>query len=195
MILIIDNYDSFVYNLARYAGKLDYDYIIKRNDKITLNEITAINPKSIIISPGPCTPTDAGICIELIQQLGAKIPILGVCLGHQAIGEAYGGKTPRAKNIMHGKSCLIRHDGSELFNNIPTPMEVGRYHSLISDISDCNELIITAHSESNENMAIRHKTNPVFGVQFHPESVLTPQGIDVMNNFLLYSDNWHKEKT
>ena len=191
MILVIDNYDSFVYNLARYVEKLGYSYAVHRNDKITINEIAALNPVAVIISPGPCAPQDAGISIEIVKQLGDTIPILGVCLGHQAIGEAYGGKTIRATKPIHGKSSQIEHDGSGLFHNLPSPMDVGRYHSLITDISDCNDLVVTAVSEANEIMALQHQEHPVFGVQFHPESVLTAQGIDLIKNFINHARDWH----
>ncbi len=188
MILIIDNYDSFAYNLARYVKKLGFECVVKRNDKITINEIkTLIKPNAIIISPGPCTPKDAGICIELIKQIGGITPILGVCLGHQAIGEAYGGRTIKAQKSAHGKASTIEHDGSKLFQNIPSPMNVGRYHSLITDISNSKELYVTSTIESGETMSIQHKAHLIFGVQFHPESVLTPNGMDIIKNFIYLS--------
>ncbi len=195
MILIIDNYDSFVYNLARYIEQLGYDYKIIRNDKITITEIKAINPKAIIISPGPGKPKDAGICIELIKELGATIPILGVCLGHQAIGEAYGGATKHASAPMHGKASLINHNEKDIFNNIKSPIKAGRYHSLITDISQSNDLTTTATSESDEIMAIKHKHHPVFGVQFHPESILTAHGIKIIDNFITYSNNINNQQS
>lgn len=192
MILIIDNYDSFVYNLACYVEKLGEKTDVRRNNKITIKEIEELAPEAIIISPGPKAPKDAGICIELIKELGAKIPILGVCLGHQAICEAYGGKTITAQKPMHGKSSNIIHDKSGLFHNLPSPLKVGRYHSLSSDLSGCDDLEITAKTESDEIMAVTHKKSPVFGLQFHPESILTPQGINLIENFIAYSKHWHK---
>lgn len=194
MILIIDNYDSFVYNLARYVGKLGLKHDVRRNDKITIETIEKCDFDAIIISPGPATPQKAGISIELIQRLGHKIPILGVCLGHQAIGEAYGGKTIYAKKPIHGKSSTITHDGSTLFKNIPTPMNVGRYHSLITNIAQNSPLNITAHSDTDEIMALQHKTHPVFGVQFHPESILTKQGGNIIENFINYATIWKTEQ-
>ena len=191
MILVIDNYDSFVYNLARYVEKLGYAAEVHRNDKISIDEIEAKNPIAIIISPGPCAPKDAGISIDVVKKLGHKTPILGVCLGHQAIGEAYSGTTTRAEKPVHGKSTQIEHNGTGLFYNLPNPMEVGRYHSLISDIEDSSGLIISAASENGEIMAMHHKTHPVFGVQFHPESVLTAQGIDLIKNFINHARDWH----
>ncbi len=192
MILIIDNYDSFVYNLARYVEKLGFEYVLKRNDKITIEEISELNPEAIILSPGPGKPKNAGICIEIIQKFGDIVPILGVCLGHQAIGEAYGSKTILAQKPIHGKSRLIEHDRNELFKGLESPITAGRYHSLVTDITQPNDLEIIARSKSGEIMAIKHKHHPVYGVQFHPESVLTPQGIQIINNFMIYSNNWHK---
>lgn len=194
MILLIDNYDSFVHNLARYVKQLGLDTNIYRNDKITIEEVKALKPTAIIISPGPCTPNDAGICIELIRALGSTTPILGVCLGHQAIGEAYGGKTMRGAKPTHGKASIIEHEGCALFQNLPSPMSVGRYHSLISDVSDTSELNITSRTKSGEIMSMQHKTNPVFGVQFHPESVLTPDGMGIIKNFITHAKNWHSQQ-
>ncbi len=184
MILLIDNYDSFVHNLARYINILGQEYYVIRNDKITIKEVKTLNPSAIIISPGPKSPKDAGICIDLIKEFGNTTPILGVCLGHQAICEAYGGKTIKSKQPTHGKASMIEHDGSTLFQNLPSSISVGRYHSLVSDISQTNDLIITSLSESGEIMSVQHKTNPVFGVQFHPESVLTPDGMVIIKNFI-----------
>ncbi|PCK00468.1 MAG: aminodeoxychorismate/anthranilate synthase component II [Zetaproteobacteria bacterium] len=195
MILIIDNYDSFVYNLARYVEKLGHNQSVIRNDKITIEEIEKRAPDAIIISPGPSTPQKAGISIDIVKRLGHKIPILGVCLGHQAIGEAYGGSTTRAKKPVHGKSSTITHDGSALFRNIPNQISVGRYHSLITDIQKDSPLIITAHSDDDDEiMAIQHNTHPVFGVQFHPESILTEQGFNIIENFINYAQIWHTEQ-
>lgn len=194
MILIIDNYDSFVYTLAGYVERLHVDAIVKRNDKITPEEIEDLNPAAIILSPGPCTPKDAGICIDLIKKFGSHIPILGVCLGHQAIGEAYGGKTVRARKPVHGKVSDIEHDGSALFHNIPQSITAGRYHSLVTDLSGCDVLKITALSTQDEIMAIEHLHHPVFGVQFHPESTLTPHGLDIINNFMNIARDWHTQR-
>tara|TARA_R110001592_G_scaffold20926_9_gene84648 strand:+ start:34903 stop:35496 length:594 start_codon:yes stop_codon:yes gene_type:complete len=193
MILIIDNYDSFVYTLAGYVQKIGAKTLVLRNDKVTIEEITALNPAAIIISPGPCKPQDAGICIDIIRTFGKTIPILGVCLGHQAIGEAYGGQTMRAQKPVHGKTSDIEHDGSILFHNMPSPITAGRYHSLISDLTHCDSLKITALSDTDEIMAVQHLRDPVFGVQFHPESTLTPYGLDIIKNFLTYARDWHTE--
>jgi anthranilate synthase/aminodeoxychorismate synthase-like glutamine amidotransferase len=188
MILLIDNYDSFVYNLARYVGELGYERIVKRNDAITLDEIEVMQPSHIIISPGPCAPDQAGISLDVIRKFGAKIPILGVCLGHQAIGQAYGGLVARAQHPMHGKSSQIEHDNRGIFSGIENPLRVARYHSLI--VSDRNfpaELSVTARCPLGEIMGVAHTTHPVFGVQFHPESVLTQCGHALLNNFLQMS--------
>jgi anthranilate synthase/aminodeoxychorismate synthase-like glutamine amidotransferase len=185
MLLLIDNYDSFTYNLAQYFGELGRDLLVKRNDEISLDEIAVLAPKHICISPGPCTPREAGISKDVIVRFGAKIPILGVCLGHQCIAEAYGGKIVQASSLMHGKSSTIRHNGSELFADLPTRFEAGRYHSLIverSSLPGCLEVI--AESEDGEIMALRHRELPVYGVQFHPESVLTRDGKKILAHFL-----------
>lgn len=190
MILMIDNYDSFVYNLARYVNELGYETQVVRNDQITIAEIKQLNPDKIIISPGPCDPSTAGISLAVIQSLGATIPILGVCLGHQAIGQAFGGRVVRATRPMHGKSSRIRHAEMGLFKGIANPLTVGRYHSLIVEkhsLPDC--LQMTAESEIGEVMALRHRVYPIYGVQFHPESVLTAQGYDVLANFLSIHSN------
>lgn len=185
MILLIDNYDSFVYNLARYVCELGYQAIVKRHDEITVQEIKQLNPSHIIISPGPCAPNQAGISLEVIQYFGETIPILGVCLGHQAIGQVYGGVITRAKRPMHGKSSLIQHHQKELFLGLENPLRVARYHSLIvSDDHFPEELEVTARCEIGEVMALRHREFPVFGVQFHPESVLTEWGYELLRNFL-----------
>jgi anthranilate synthase/aminodeoxychorismate synthase-like glutamine amidotransferase len=185
MILLIDNYDSFVYNLARYVGELGFLRHVVRNDAITINEIAKLNPSHIIISPGPCTPLQAGISLSVIKQFGSSIPILGVCLGHQAIGQAYGGKVVRAKNPMHGKASYIKHDENTIFAKIENPLRVARYHSLIvSEENFPDELCVTARCEFGEIMALRHRDYPVYGVQFHPESVLTMGGHALLQNFL-----------
>ena len=185
MLLLIDNYDSFTYNLAQYFGELGCDVLVKRNDQISIDEIAALAPQHICISPGPCTPREAGISKEVILRFGQQIPVLGVCLGHQCIAEAYGGNVIRAGRLMHGKSCMIRHNGSTLFSDLPNLFEAGRYHSLIVERSSfpaCLE--ITAESEDGEIMALRHRELPVQGVQFHPESVLTPDGRKILASFV-----------
>jgi anthranilate synthase/aminodeoxychorismate synthase-like glutamine amidotransferase len=185
MILMIDNYDSFTYNLVQYIGQLGGDVVVHRNDKISLDEIQGMKPEAICLSPGPCTPKEAGICIEVIKQLYSTIPILGVCLGHQAIGYAFGAEVVRADRIMHGKTSQITNDGRTIFQGLPNPFVAGRYHSLIverSSLPDCLE--ISAETEQGEIMGIRHKEYPVEGIQFHPESVLTPNGKRILKNFL-----------
>jgi anthranilate synthase/aminodeoxychorismate synthase-like glutamine amidotransferase len=186
MILLIDNHDSFVYNLARYIGELGYERCVKRNDEITIDEIEILTPTHIIISPGPCAPDQAGISLAVIRRFAASIPILGVCLGHQAIGQAFGAAITRAKSPAHGKSSLITHDEKNLFAGMPQPLRVGRYHSLIIAADDFPEqqLKITALCPAGEIMAVQHVTYPMFGVQFHPESVLTEQGYALLKNFL-----------
>lgn len=185
MILIIDNYDSFVVNLERYVKICGFDTLVVRNDKITISQIKQLSPSKIIISPGPSTPLEAGISIALVKEFYKSIPILGVCLGHQIIGQAFGANVTHATAPMHGMSSMITHDNSQLFRNLPNPLTVGRYHSLIvSNITDNIPLSINAVSHENEIMAIQHKTYPVYGVQFHPESILTQHGITLLNNFL-----------
>jgi para-aminobenzoate synthetase component II len=185
MLLLIDNYDSFTYNLAQYFGELGCELVIKRNDETSLDEIVALAPKHVCISPGPCTPREAGISKDIVLRFGSKIPILGVCLGHQCIAEAYGGKIVRASTLMHGKSSTIRHNGRGLFTDLPVSFEAGRYHSLVverSSFPPCLEII--AESEDGEIMALRHREFPVYGVQFHPESVLTRDGKKILARFL-----------
>ena len=185
MILVIDNYDSFTYNLVQYFGELGAEMRIFRNDVITVDEIRALGPQRICISPGPCTPDDAGISCQLIRELGASIPILGVCLGHQAIGQVYGGDVVRADRLMHGKTSPIHHRGAGIFAGMPSPFEATRYHSLIvkpETLPDCLE--ITAWTAEQEIMGLRHKQHPVHGVQFHPESILTQEGMKLLENFL-----------
>jgi len=185
MVLLIDNYDSFTYNLAQYFGELGCDVLVKRNDEISIGEIAALGPQHICISPGPCTPREAGISKGVVLTFGQQIPILGVCLGHQCIAEAYGGKVVRAGRLMHGKSCMITHDGSALFSDLSDPFEAGRYHSLVVErISFPACLEITAKSDDGEIMALRHREFPVHGVQFHPESVLTRDGRKILASFL-----------
>jgi anthranilate synthase/aminodeoxychorismate synthase-like glutamine amidotransferase len=185
MILLIDNYDSFVYNLARYVAELGEEPVVRRNDAITLEEIAGLAPRRIIISPGPCTPKEAGISVELIRRFGPDVPILGVCLGHQAIGAAYGAEIVRARRPMHGKTSRISHDGSSVFTGLPSPLTATRYHSLvIAPDSVPPELAVTATAEDGEIMGIQHRTHPVSGVQFHPESVLTDYGYRMLDWFL-----------
>jgi anthranilate synthase/aminodeoxychorismate synthase-like glutamine amidotransferase len=185
VLLLIDNYDSFTYNLAQYFGELGCELLIKRNDEIAPDEIAELAPDHICISPGPCTPREAGICKEVILRFGPEIPILGVCLGHQCIAEAYGGKVIRAPRLMHGKASMIRHNGSALFSGLPTPFEAGRYHSLVVERrSFPASLEITAESDDGEIMALRHRQLSVQGVQFHPESVLTRDGKNLLRSFL-----------
>jgi anthranilate synthase component 2 len=185
MLLMIDNYDSFTYNLVQYFGELGEDVRTFRNDEITLEQITALKPDRICISPGPCTPHEAGVSVPVLQQFGGKLPILGVCLGHQAIGAAFGGKVIRAQQVMHGKTSQITHTGVGVFKNIPSPYTIIRYHSLAierSSIPDCLE--ITAWTDDGEIMGVRHKQFNVQGVQFHPESILSEHGHQLLKNFL-----------
>lgn len=185
MILIIDNRDSFVFNLARYVEELGHEPMVVRNNKITLEDIYKLQPTHIIISPGPCGPEEAGVSIDVVREFTGKIPILGVCLGHQVIGYVSGGVITRAKEPMHGKSCLIHHDGHGIFQNIPSPMRVGRYHSLIVlDDTLSLELTITSRSAAGEIMSFSNEKQKLFGVQFHPESVLTEHGHTLLLNFI-----------
>ena len=185
MLLLLDNYDSFTYNLAQYFGELGCEVLIKRNDEILLNEIAALAPQYICISPGPCTPREAGISKDAVLRFGREIPILGVCLGHQCIADAYGGRIVRASRVMHGKSSMIAHNGSPLFSDLTTPFKAGRYHSLVVERSSLPECLeITAESDDGEIMALRHREFPVQGVQFHPESVLTRNGRKILESFL-----------
>lgn len=185
MLLVIDNYDSFTYNLVQYLGELGAEMSVHRNDRISLPEIEKMRPSKIVISPGPCTPKEAGISVEVIRKFGSQIPILGVCLGHQAIGEAFGGEVIRAPRLMHGKTSMIRHDGRTVYRALPNPFEATRYHSLIIRRESMPEVLeITAWTEEGEVMGVRHKTFPIEGVQFHPESILTRVGKDLLKNFL-----------
>lgn len=185
MLLMIDNYDSFTYNLVQYFGELGEDVSVFRNDEIDLDAITALKPDRIVISPGPCTPNEAGISVPLIKAFAGKVPILGVCLGHQSIGQAFGGKIIRAQQLMHGKTSMMRHKDSGVFAGLPNPVCATRYHSLVierSSLPDCLE--ITAWTDDDEIMGVRHKTLPIEGVQFHPESILTEYGHEMLANFL-----------
>ena len=190
MLLVIDNYDSFTYNLVQYFGELGQQVEVVRNDALDVAGIAALKPERIVISPGPCTPTEAGVSLAVLEQLAGTVPILGVCLGHQSLGQAFGGKVVRAKTIMHGKTSHIRHEGKGMFAGIPDRFEATRYHSLVVEresLPDCLE--ITAWTENadgsfDEIMGLRHRTLPVEGVQFHPESILTQHGHDLLRNFL-----------
>lgn len=193
MILVIDNYDSFTYNLVQYLGELGIKIQVYRNDKISIREITKKDLTGIVISPGPCTPKEAGISVEVVQKLGAKIPILGVCLGHQSIGVAYGGRVVPAKKLMHGKTSPIYHNPKGLYLGIDNPFIAGRYHSLVLDpLSLPLCLKITAHTEDGTIMGIRHKEYPVEGVQFHPESILTSVGRDILKNFITMTEEFKR---
>ena len=185
MVLMIDNYDSFTYNLVQYLGELGANLVVHRNDKITIDQIEDIAPERIVISPGPCTPREAGISCELIRYFAGRMPLLGVCLGHQCIGDAFGGEVVRAERLMHGKTSMIHHNGVEIFDALENPFEATRYHSLIvknETLPDCFDL--TAWTDQDEIMGIRHKDLPIWGVQFHPESILTTAGKPLLRNFL-----------
>ncbi len=190
MLVMIDNYDSFTYNLVQYFGELGMEVLVYRNDEISLDELEAMGPSHIVVSPGPCTPQEAGISVEVIKHFAGKTPILGVCLGHQSIGEAFGGKTVRAKQVMHGKLSDIHHNGRGVFNSLKTPFEATRYHSLVVEhesLPDCLEIsawTLDEKGEHEEIMALRHKELPIEGVQFHPESILTEHGHALLKNFL-----------
>jgi anthranilate synthase/aminodeoxychorismate synthase-like glutamine amidotransferase len=185
MILLLDNYDSFVYNLARYVRELGEEPVVRRNDAITLEEIEALAPSHIIISPGPCAPAQAGCSIEVVRAFGARIPLLGVCLGHQCIGQAYGGTIVRAGRPMHGKVSRVRHDGSGIFTGMPSPFIATRYHSLVIDPASLPDVLrVTATAEDGEIMAVAHREHPVIGVQFHPESALSEYGYWMLDTFL-----------
>jgi anthranilate synthase/aminodeoxychorismate synthase-like glutamine amidotransferase len=186
MILMIDNFDSFTYNLVQYLGEMGEELVVKRNDEITLEEIAEMKPDKIIISPGPCSPNEAGVSVATIQEFAGKIPILGVCLGHQAIGQAFGGNIVRAQQLMHGKTSPIQHDERGVFSNLPSPFEATRYHSLVIEKSSLpEELEISAETADGEIMGVRHKELPIEGVQFHPESILTGEnGRELLRNFV-----------
>jgi anthranilate synthase component 2 len=190
MLLMIDNYDSFTYNLVQYLGELGADVRVYRNDKISLQEIEELQPQKIVISPGPCTPNEAGVSIDVIRQFAGRVPILGVCLGHQSIGQAFGGRIVHARAIMHGKTSMMHHSSEGVFRGLPNPFEATRYHSLVIEadsLPDCLELTawtVDAAGKIDEIMGVRHKTLAVEGVQFHPESILTGSGHDLLRNFL-----------
>jgi anthranilate synthase/aminodeoxychorismate synthase-like glutamine amidotransferase len=189
MVFVLDNYDSFTYNLVQYLGELGANVEVRRNDEVTLDEVEALHPERIVLSPGPCTPQDAGISIQVIREFAGKAPILGVCLGHQAIGAAFGGDVIRAKNLMHGKTSRVEHDGKTIFQGLPSPMTATRYHSLIvSQEGLPADLEVTAWTSDGDGgsviMGLRHRRYPVEGVQFHPESILTSEGKHLISNFL-----------
>ena len=185
MLLMIDNYDSFTYNLVQYLGELGQVMKVYRNDQITADEVESLSPERIVISPGPCTPLEAGVSNEIIRRFAGRVPLLGVCLGHQCIGHVFGGDVVRASRLMHGKTSMIRHDGKTIYEGLPNPFEATRYHSLIirrETLPGCLE--VTAETDQGEIMGVRHKDHPVEGVQFHPESILTQSGKDLLRNFL-----------
>ncbi len=185
MLLLVDNYDSFTYNLYQYLSELGAEVMVRRNDQLTLDEVTAMQPAQIVISPGPCTPNEAGLSCQIIKTFGSMIPTLGVCLGHQAIGQVYGGRVIRAPEPMHGKTSLMYHQGQGVFQNLPTPFEANRYHSLIVERETLpDELEITAETDDGLIMGLRHRHYLVEGVQFHPESIMTPMGKALLRNFL-----------
>lgn len=194
MILVIDNYDSFVYNLARYCGLLGYDRQVVRNDAITCADIADIKPEAIILSPGPCTPDEAGISCEIVRKFAPTTPILGVCLGHQCIANIFNGRTYAGGVPVHGRTSTIHHNGHAMFNNVPPAFEAARYHSLITALDDSSPLEITARDDDDDTiMGLAHPELPVYGVQFHPESVLTDSGLTLMRNFTELSSQWHQQ--
>ena len=196
MLLMIDNYDSFTYNLVQYLGELGADIEVYRNDKITADEIAELNPERIVISPGPCTPNEAGISVEVIQRFAGRVPLLGVCLGHQSLAFAFGGEIIRADRLMHGKTSLVKHDNQTIFEGLPNPFEATRYHSLIVNKETLSEnFAISAVTEEGEIMGLRHLPTGAEGVQFHPESILTKSGMDLLRNFLEPGSGNGKEKT
>lgn len=195
MILLIDNYDSFVFNLARYIGRMGRQRCVIRNDAVGLNDIAAMMPEAIVLSPGPCTPKEAGICNALIHRFAGHIPILGICLGHQCIGEMFGGRVVRAQKPVHGKPDKIDHDGQGLFTGLPSPMTAARYHSLAVELAANTPLRVTARSATDGTiMGLQHPDIPVYGLQFHPESILTPQGMELVRNFIAISDRWNENR-
>ncbi len=195
MLLIIDNYDSFTYNLVQYFGEMGEEPVVKRNDEITVAEIEALKPQAIVISPGPCTPKEAGVSNDVITRIGPHLPILGVCLGHQCIGYVYGAAVVRAGRLMHGKTSPILHDGTGVFAKLPSPFEATRYHSLIIDPPTVPEtLVVNARTAEGEIMGVHHRDYPIHGVQFHPESILTRHGKELLANFLRLADEFHAKK-
>ncbi len=195
MLLIIDNYDSFTYNLVQYFGELGAELLVKRNDEITVAEIEALRPEAVVISPGPCTPKEAGISNDVIARIGPHLPLLGVCLGHQCIGHVYGAVVVRAARLMHGKTSPILHDGTGVFAKLPSPFEATRYHSLLVDPPTVPEtLIVNARTAEGEIMGLHHRDYPIHGVQFHPESILTRHGKELLANFLRMTNEFHAKK-
>lgn len=197
MLLVIDNYDSFTYNLVQFLGELGEDPVVRRNDAVTVSDVERMAPNAIVISPGPCTPREAGISVDVIKRLGDRTPVLGVCLGHQAIGAAYGGQVVRADRVMHGKTSAIVHDGTGLFERLPSPLQVMRYHSLIverSTLPASLEVLAVARDAPTEIHAMRHREHPVWGVQFHPESILTECGRDILKNFLSLATGFRQRR-
>lgn len=194
MILLIDNYDSFVHNLARYIALTGHETRVVRNDALSLEEISALKPEALIVSPGPCTPAQAGLSNDIIRSFGPALPLLGVCLGHQCIGEVYGGRTIRAPEPMHGMASPLLHDNSGIFSGLPSPLQGGRYHSLITDLPPASPLRITARTEEGIIMAVQHTSHPVYGVQFHPESILTEHGLALLQNFVNIAAVWNAQK-
>lgn len=191
MILVIDNYDSFTFNLVQYFGELGETLEVHRNDRLTVQDVASMAPDAIVVSPGPCTPSEAGISVDVIRECGPRIPVLGVCLGHQAIGEAFGGRVIRASRVMHGKQSAIVHDETGLFEGVPSPLRVMRYHSLVVEresLPDCLQVTAYAADDPTEIHAMQHREHPVWGVQFHPESILTESGRDLLRNFLKLAD-------
>lgn len=196
MLLMIDNYDSFTYNLVQYMGELGADIEVYRNDKITMDEITELDPKRIVISPGPCTPNEAGISVEVIRKFAGRVPLLGVCLGHQSLAFAFGAEIIRADRLMHGKTSLVEHDNQTIFEGLPNPFEATRYHSLIVNKTTLpTDFEISALTEEGEIMGLRHRPTGAEGVQFHPESILTKAGMDLLRNFLELGSENGKGKT
>ena len=195
MLLVIDNYDSFTYNLVQYFGELGEQLEVHRNDRLTVDEVGQMAPDAIVVSPGPCSPREAGISVDVIRRFGSEIPLLGVCLGHQAIGEAYGGVVTRASRVMHGKMSQLRHNGTKLFQDVPSPFGVMRYHSLVvqtETLPDCLQITAVATDDANEIHALQHREHPVWGVQFHPESILTEHGRTLLVNFLRMSQEFRQ---
>ncbi|MBX3746581.1 MAG: aminodeoxychorismate/anthranilate synthase component II [Verrucomicrobiae bacterium] len=187
MVLVIDNYDSFTYNLVQYLGELRTDLAVHRNDRITVEEIRALNPDRIVISPGPCSPREAGMSNEIIREFGPRVPVLGVCLGHQCIGHTFGAEVVVHRRMMHGKTSQIRHDGQDLFRDMPNPFTATRYHSLVvrrETLPECLEVTAWCEEDPDEIMGLRHRSHPIWGVQFHPESILTQEGRRMIGNFL-----------
>jgi anthranilate synthase/aminodeoxychorismate synthase-like glutamine amidotransferase len=196
VILVIDNYDSFVANVARYFRMLGEETQLVRNDAIGVDEIVKLRPDAIVVSPGPCTPAEAGVSNAAIEQLSGKIPILGVCLGHQCMGAVFGERVTRAQVPMHGRASMVEHEGQGLFGGLSSPLKVGRYHSLVVEIDDpsSSALVVSARSEQGEIMALHHREHPTYGVQFHPESILTQRGLTIFRNFLALAGKWNERR-